>query len=523
MFNIMSLYLISIAVVVVYWGAYVRTLNRSDYTRTSLLLCIAMCFYILGYTMELNSFSPAQIEFWNRAEYIGIPYVSALWLTTVLKYTGHFTRYKIVLVAAIYVIPFITMILRFTNDFHHLYFSATGFVEEYGRLVFVKESGPWLYVQAVHSMIMIFVAMGLFIHDAVESNEKQRGKITLTIAASFFAVTGLILSLTKPFSFAIDYMALFLPAACFMVVLAIACFDLLASKSVARNRAFELSSDAVLLIDRHKKILDYNSSAKQLFEPIHIWLNNGYISALFDKVPDFLNGLKKEEENVVKLRIHDEDRYYEITTRNIDDRRITRGWIKTIRDVTEIYQLNEELMTQAMTDELSELNNRRAFIQIGTGWVSQANNSGATLHLAMLDLDDFKNVNDQYGHPAGDYVIRSFSRMLKNHFGMDSLVARLGGEEFAVLKAGLSEEKMLWMLNEFLIKTRRYIFSYAGEKFHITVSVGVARKMPDQSLENMMRCADKALYQSKDRGRDCLTTVPADERITPEILSKYVG
>ena len=501
MFNIISLYLIAMAVVAVYWSAYVQTLNGSSFTRTSFLLCIAMCFYILGYAMELNAQIPLQIEFWNKVEYIGIPFVSALWLTTALQYTGHFTRRKILLLAAIFVIPIITMILRFTNEYHRLYFATVNYVEEYGRLAFAKTMGPWMYVQSAHSMLMILVSMGLFIHDSVKSEERQWRKIRLIIAASVFAVTGLTLMQVKPFYFNIDYMALFLPITCVLVILAIARYDLLETKAMARSKVFEFSTNAIFLINRRHRILDYNSKAKQLFASVNIRLNNGYISVLFDKFSDFREGLEKEEQNVVKLR----DRYYEITTMSIDNEKTTRGWIKIIRDVTKIYQLNEELKTQALTDDLSSLGNRRAFIQTANEWVSQARQSDRLLYLAMLDLDNFKNVNDQYGHPVGDSVIRDFSRMLKEHFDADSVVARLGGEEFAVLQAGLTDDEMLQKLNEFLVNTERHMFSYCGIRFHITVSIGLTKRQPGQALESMMRSADKALYQSKDRGRNCIT------------------
>lgn len=497
----------SATVAAVFWGVLVRTLNGSNYSRTILLLCIAICFYIFGYTLELNSASQAQILFWNHVEYIGIPFVSALWLTTALLYTGHFIRHKNALLAAIYVIPIITLVLRFSNTDHHLYFASVSYVEKYGRLLLIKKAGPWFYVQLIHSMLMILVAMGLFVQESVTNQEKQKGKVLLTIAASAVAVTGLILSVAKPFGLSLDYMACCLPVTCVMLILAISRYDLLEAKSIGRNRAFEASGEAILLINRQNKVLDYNGSAKRLFEQLDVRMDNGYLATLFSRMPDLLDGLEKTEMSVVKLHVNGRKRYYDITTKNIDDRNILHGWIKTIRDVTEIYQLNEELKRQAMTDELSTLNNRRAFIQIGQERVLECDRTGSPLHLFMMDLDHFKDVNDQYGHPAGDVVIRDFGQILKFHFGADSLIARLGGEEFAVLHTGFSDPQVLQMSNSLLTKTAQYRYSYRSNQFHVTVSVGVTKKRPEQTLESMMRRADKALYLSKDRGRNCLTVL----------------
>lgn len=504
-FNIISLYLIIIAIITVFWAAYIKTLNGSSFTNASMMLCFALCFYVLGYTLELNSSEPSQIIFWNYVEYIGIPFVSALWLTTALLYTGHFSKHKIVLSVAIFLIPLISFILRYTNDYHHLYFASVGFTEEFGKLILVKETGVWMYVQSIHSMLMIFVSMALFIRDSVRTGVKQRGKVLLTIAASVFAVAGLVLTQIKPFGFTIDYMVLCLPITALLVIIAVARFDLLETKSMARSRAFEYSGNAVFLINRQFKVIDYNASAKSLLEQLHIRIYNTNLNTLLKSVPQFLEGMLHQEENLLQLRLDGRTHYFEITTRSIDDRPVPRGWIKTVRDITEIHRLNEELKKQAITDELSMLNNRRAFIQIGREWVDASEQSRESLSLSMFDIDYFKNVNDQYGHPAGDSVIQDFGRMLKQHFGPDTLVARLGGEEFAIMQSGKNDDQVRQTLQAFLEMVRGNIFRYRSHEIRLSVSCGSTRRQPGQTLESLMRNADKALYESKAQGRDRLT------------------
>lgn len=505
--NLISLYLLSAAVAVVYWAVRIRMLNGSGYTVAALLLCLAVCFYILGYTMELNAATPSQIIFWNRIEYIGIPFVSALWLTTGLMYTGRFARHRAAWSAAIFAIPFATMILRLTNEYHHLYIASAEFVRELGGLIFVRQFGPWAYVQMVHSALMILAAMGVFIFDAVYSTEVQTGKISLVVAASAFAVAGLLLPEMKPLGFHIDYMALCLPVTCIAVILAVFRYDLLETTATARSKVFDASRDAILLISRKNRILDYNSSAKRLFEQAGIRLDTADLSALFEENENILEGLQKTQPYIVKLKVNGAVRYYDIVSEEISHHNTPRGWIKTIRDVTEIYQLNEELKRQVMTDELSVLSNRRAFIKIGKEWVAKSEESGRALHLLMLDLDHFKNVNDRFGHAMGDLVIRDFSRILKSHFPSESMVARLGGEEFAVLLAGFNDEELLQTVGSLQKKASRYVYHYFGSRFHVTASIGMTKRLPGQTLESMMRKADTALYQSKDRGRNRLTVL----------------
>ncbi len=495
------------AVAIVFWAARVRTLNGSTYSKAVLLLCFAVCFYILGYAMEINVSTPEQILFWNGVQYLGIPFVSALWLTTALMYTGHFFRHKALLSAAIFIIPVITLVLRFTNEFHLLYFQSLTVVESLGGLYLVKTAGPWMYVQLIHSMLMILVAMGLFIADAVRNEERFRGKALLTIVASIFAISGLILTQAKPGGLYVDYMALCLPTTSVLIIFAIARYDLLETKSATRSRVFELGDDAILLVNQQYKVLDYNKSAEKLFDKIGIHLETDYLPSLFKEHPALLEALKKTAPSVVELQQNAGGHYYDITTKRIDEKNELRGWIKTIHDATEIHQLNEELKRIAMTDELSVLSNRRAFINLGRERVEASNEKNSTLYLAMMDLDHFKNVNDRYGHAAGDLVIHKFGRMLKDHFPEDCLVARLGGEEFAVLCGEKTDDEISCLLDTFLLKAEKHAYAYRNDRFHVTVSIGMTKKEYGQTLEHMMRKADEALYRSKDLGRNRLTVL----------------
>lgn len=517
--NLVSIYFFIMVVAAVYSTAQIRSLNESNYARTAVLLCVAVCFYIIGYSLELNSDSVSQILFWNRVEYIGIPFVSALWLTVALMYTGHYNRHKKVLLAAIYTVPLITLALRFTNGYHHLYFASVSFVSEYGVLRMVKAPGLWMYVQAVHSMGMILISLGLFLYNAVQIEEKTRSKVGLILAASVFAAAGLILSFVKPYGLHIDYMALCLPVTCVMVSLAVLRYDFLETKSIARSRVFESGRDAILLINRRQRIIDYNGSAKDIFENLKISITDKRITVLFHSFPELLEGLLNRETAIVRLRLGGEEKYYEISTKGIDGRGGTQGWIKTVRDVTETYKLNENLKRQAMMDELSGLSNRRAFLQTGQKRMLESEEKGGAVHLLMMDLDYFKTVNDQYGHQMGDRVIQSFGKILKTVFPGENLIARVGGEEFAVLLSGFGDAEARSGADDVRKSMERFNFRCQEKMFHVTVSVGVAKKdSPGQTLDGLMRMADQALYRSKDRGRNCVTVYerPAAKGTTKE-------
>lgn len=506
LYHLISLYFFVMILLVVYWSASIKSLNSSGYTRMVSVLSFVICIYIFGYVMELNANEPDQILFWNRFEYLGIPYVSALWATVGLIYTGCFAKGHRWQVPAIYLIPVVSTVLRLTNDQHHLYFASTAFVDYHGKLLFTRTYGIWMYVQTVHSMLLIVTALGLFLYEFIRHRERAPGKLRLLLLASLVAIAGLVLSYLRPGNFILDYMAVCLPFTCLMVIIAIVRYDFLDVKSLAHSKSFESNMDALLLIGGETRMIDFNQKAKQLFSKAGIELANGAIEPVFKGSPQLLASLQKDEPLIVNLRVAGENRYYEISTHKVSHAVGAQVSIKTIHDVTDAYELNATLRRQALMDDLSGLSNRRAFVQNGEDELIKAYADGKTVHLLMLDLDHFKAINDRYGHQMGDQVIQYVGSILKASFPDAVVIARLGGEEFGVLLPGLADSEALQRAENFVHAVAEHMHEARGRKFHLTVSIGVAR-LPEgkPDLYALMLLADKALYRAKDGGRNRVT------------------
>lgn len=166
---------------------------------------------------------------------------------------------------------------------------------------------------------------------------------------------------------------------------------------------------------------------------------------------------------------------------------------------------NHQLQSMAMHDALTGLLNRRAFEAQAEQAISRARRDGTSLAALMLDLDHFKRINDQYGHPAGDAVIKFTADVLSASVRDTDLVARVGGEEFMVLLPGTSPQAAL----EVAEKIRQRVMHTpqavnATEHVDSSVSVGVACFAPGKmcSFENLYAQADRALYEAKRLGRN---------------------
>lgn len=157
--------------------------------------------------------------------------------------------------------------------------------------------------------------------------------------------------------------------------------------------------------------------------------------------------------------------------------------------------LEKELRLQANTDALTGLSNRRAFFEESRYRLKQRSQT-----LALIDLDFFKQVNDQFGHDVGDHVLIQISQLLSEHFEPEALVARLGGEEFALMSIASEFElaQQLQTLNQQLTQQPLVI---AQQQIYISLSAGVVTVMGPDDLNNAIIAADTFLYKAKDNGR----------------------
>lgn len=180
------------------------------------------------------------------------------------------------------------------------------------------------------------------------------------------------------------------------------------------------------------------------------------------------------------------------------------GLVLVFRDMTESRELTERMTWQANHDELTGLVNRRAFEQRLTRVVESVSASPTDSHvLCFLDLDRFKIVNDTSGHAAGDKLLREVSSLIQSLLRERDTLARIGGDEFAILLEHCPESRALAIANTVRERIAEYHFQSAGRSFSIGVSIGlVTIDQQTVTIDAVMKAADKACYAAKDAGRN---------------------
>ncbi|UVM44864.1 sensor domain-containing diguanylate cyclase [Pseudomonas brassicacearum] len=172
-------------------------------------------------------------------------------------------------------------------------------------------------------------------------------------------------------------------------------------------------------------------------------------------------------------------------------------------DITEKKLLESELQRLATTDVLTQSSNRRHFFECAHREFEQARLQGMPMAFLLLDIDDFKMINDTYGHQEGDTVLQRIAESGRSVLRRGDLFGRIGGEEFAAVFPGCAPDMALQVAERLQREIQRLAFRSGERGFGITVSQGLTGiTADDQSLDNLFARADAAMYEAKRQGKN---------------------
>ncbi|MFV0347563.1 MAG: diguanylate cyclase, partial [Halodesulfovibrio sp.] len=290
---------------------------------------------------------------------------------------------------------------------------------------------------------------------------------------------------------------------------------------VAEQRKFmamaDASYDAFIMIDSNDTILFWSAAAERLFR----WTAEEALGQKMHKliVPpqyhdDAMKGLDKFRHtgtgmvmnSVMEFRALRRDGTSFPVERSVSAFKMGDEYyaVGHLRDITERKLAELKLERMATTDSLTGLTNRARFLEIAAREVERGKRYNRTFALIMLDADKFKNVNDTYGHDAGDAVLVNIAETAANSLRETDTLARIGGEEFVVLMPE-TEEDMAMLVAERLRAAieKQEVVSSDGRIIRYTVSAGVAgMRADDTAIGSILKRADNALYTAKNEGRN---------------------
>lgn len=165
-------------------------------------------------------------------------------------------------------------------------------------------------------------------------------------------------------------------------------------------------------------------------------------------------------------------------------------------------QYHETIYRLTIVDGLTGVHNKRYFVEQLDRELSRAARHGRPLAMVICDIDHFKNVNDEFGHLAGDHVLKEVAQLCKSRIRPDDVIARYGGEELAMILPETDLAGGVLIANELRMRIASAAFVFEDEDIDVTVSCGVAQLDPSWGSYDFVKAADSQLYEAKRRGRN---------------------
>lgn len=277
-------------------------------------------------------------------------------------------------------------------------------------------------------------------------------------------------------------------------------YKLLNMRSEYIYRKLLLSSpEAIILINKNRRIICINDAAKGI-------LKNNDIE-MGDFITDYIPGYAFEinyNQHEITLFAEDDEIQISITQYPIgsEDRNLVK--IMRIVDVTKIKEEKELLLKKSITDSMTGFYTKQYFMEF---YENNTHNPGNEFSLLFIDIDDFKSINDSYGHIAGDKILKILAQCIKKSIPRDAKVFRFGGDEFIILLESTSIDDAYKLAEGIRINVNNMDISHYAKNQRITLSIGIANSLilGTNSIIRIIKKADAAMYCSKGAGKNKVT------------------
>jgi diguanylate cyclase (GGDEF)-like protein/PAS domain S-box-containing protein len=505
--SIASIVTLVLGVVTLAVGGLALHVGRRRTRRSVAALLFAVGIWNITYGIEIATTSQALAEIVGGAvKYAAIAAVPPILLVFVLQFTRRTSWLSRPLTALLLIEPIwvVTMLaLPATRTMIRVYEHAVD-----PPIVPLVDTGELFWIHFVYIQGLLVVGSALLISSLARLPRSAAPQVRLMLGAVAlpWLVNIVVIFRVGPFG---RFDATSIAVAVFAVLLLwgsehYALFDVV---PVARDLVIEQMSDAVLVLDDERTVIDLNPAAEQLIkrQRAHaVGLSAGELMRAVPEVRALLDDVG-ERPSRSELELPTRDRgtlRFDAVASHLPSRATgARGYLLVLRDVTERKRLDAELQRLAHFDTLTGLPNRKLFMDRLSQALARARRDGTPLAVLFCDLDGFKRINDTLGHAHGDDLLREVAVRLQRRIRDGDTVARFGGDEYTIILSQLTRAGDAALVARKLLSELSSSIQLGGMSMQVTASIGIAiwpRDGDDQ--EALVRCADMAMYRAKALG-----------------------
>lgn len=492
------------AVFTVYLSAYSLQKRHVYGSKGFAFFMLTVALYSIGYAMELNGGTLPRIMDFLKFEVFWASFTAPAFLLFVIQFVK---RKKInnLFVSLLFVLPVLIGIAALTNDKHNLIYRTYSLIDV-GNFPVIRYEGGIVYaVQLIFLISVSLIAEIILLIHLLKNRGTVRKQSALILIAGFLPTLSATLNPERSSSLHLDTQPFTMLASGILLAFALFRFQMMDLIRVAREIAVDNIYDYLLILDRNLVILDINKAGKE-----SDLMENLEIGSLLPNSPEFSPLLEKdypdvESSHVLYYPYEKDGRHYKYSVSRVQDKNgRTDGYVILINENSEIVKLMKELEFHAIYDGLTGIFNRRHFINLANREIEIARRNSSSVSVIIFDIDHFKIINDNYGHPVGDRVLIELAKDINRHLRISEIFGRYGGEEFCIICSNTDRE-MAFQVAERLRRSIESLFIQHGSGFiRTTASFGVysTTVLSDMKIESFFEKADSALYQAKNKGRN---------------------
>lgn len=313
------------------------------------LVMLSSSFYSLGYAFEIISTDLESVKFWLKVEYIGIPFISTLWLILVIHFIGYQSILKKWVVILLFTIPVITFLMHWTNDVHHIYYLDIRMdISNAFQVKAILDKGTWYWVHIAYTYIQVAIGMILFVIMYLKSIPIVRKHILILMlgaAAPWFSNIIYLFGWTE---MELDLTPLGFTLSGLFYLWGIFQFNMLRLAPIAFQKVFETMEDGVIILDYYNNIMNVNRAAKGMFDELHSF--NGPASNVFSDYPELLEMMEETGNKVGRIKITRKENilHYDLKISILYDNSQTKlGKLVIFHDITQLISNQEKIISDA--------------------------------------------------------------------------------------------------------------------------------------------------------------------------------
>lgn len=488
--------------------------NRTVLGARSLLLTLILAeIWIVGQALEMAALDLSTKIVWANIEYIPITLISVTYFYLVLEITRRESWLKtrwgpFILI----IVPLAVNILVWTNDIHGLV-RQNVFLDSSGSFPTVgKTYGPMFWAFAVYNYVIATVTLIILANGYREKIALYRKQISFLFISLLLPVISNLLQVSGLNPFRVDTTPPVLGLSALIISWGIFRYRLFDVVPIAHSIIIREMRTGIIVLDSEGRFLDVNPGARKMLNLTTGNLCGHLIETELCNLPDLIRIYQEGKDAICEVALESKEilNYYEVSFTQVQNSaKEFIGWLLQIYDITERKIAEEIIRHAALHDPLTGLPNRNYFQVLFAKELAYAKLCADELTVAFLDLDDFKIINDTWGHITGDRVLCEVAERLKGILCESDIVSRIGGDEFAIVFPHVGDNEEIEKIGVNIQEILKQDIDLQNVPVQIHASIGFCVFPRDaDNIEDLLKKADRAMYMAKDNNKNnyCLYT-----------------